>query len=915
MVMNPRRGSLIRVSRVSATTTLIRSASLRARATSTTATRPPSRCSGARRSGPSRRSRSRRCAGPASGRRAAPSRGGRPPGARTRRAPRRSAPAGPRPPPPRRGRGGAGRGDLPPPRSRRTSGAARRPEGARASASASGTGRHRAAGRRRCCRRTPARLLPCQGRWDPPLVRPTCRRSAGSAAAEPAGHLDASAARLLPHLERLDDVVDLDVVVRPEADAALVALADLGRVVLEPLERLDREVVRHDGAVADEPCPGVAADLAAAHQAAGDVAELAGPEHLADLGGAELRLLVLRLEHALERGLDLVDRLVDDREVADVDALAVDQLTDPLGRAHVEADDDGVGRDGQVDVVLRDRTDTAVDDPQGDLLAHLDVEQGVLERLDRAGAVTLEDQVQGVDLALLQPVLERDPLAGLGEGRVALHRLALLGDLAGDAVLVGDEELVAGAGHRREAEHLHGSRGQRHVEVLTVLVEHGAHPAVGVAGDDGVTDRERAALHQDRGDRAATAVQVRLDRDTTGLLVGHRAQVQRGVGRQQDRLEQLLDVGALLRGDVDEDGLAAVLLRHQVVLGELLADLRRVGAVHVHLVHGHDDRYVGSLGVVERLDGLRHDAVVGRDHEHRDVGHLGTAGTHGGERLVARGVDEGDRAVLALVGGVDLVGTDRLGDAAGLAREDVGLADRVEQSGLSVVDVTHDGDHRRARDQLVLVPVLALEVDVEGLEQLAVLVLGADDLDLVAELGTEQLEGVLVQRLGRGRHLTEVEQHGHQRRRVGVDLLGEVGQRRAAGEADDCRAVAARDLDAADRRRRHVVELLTALLLRLALKDTPATGTAEGTGGAATTGTAAATAEATGTTATGTAAVAAATTAAAAGTTGTAGRAGPAAAGGSARTAPGATGPADAGRRAGRHHAGVGTGAGGAGGT
>ena len=40
--------------------------------------------------------------------------------------------------------------------------------------------------------------------------------------------------RLLPHLERLDHVIDLDVVVRPEADTALVAVADLGRVVLEP---------------------------------------------------------------------------------------------------------------------------------------------------------------------------------------------------------------------------------------------------------------------------------------------------------------------------------------------------------------------------------------------------------------------------------------------------------------------------------------------------------------------------------------------------------------------------------------------------------------------------------------------------------------------------------------------------------
>ena len=40
-----------------------------------------------------------------------------------------------------------------------------------------------------------------------------------------------------------------------------------------------------------------------------------------------------------------------------------------------------------------------------------------------------------------------------------------------------------------------------------------------------------------------------------------------------------------------------------------------------------------------------------------------------------------------------------LGDAAGLAGDDVGAADRVEQRRLAVVDMAHDRDHRRARLQ------------------------------------------------------------------------------------------------------------------------------------------------------------------------------------------------------------------------
>ena len=118
----------------------------------------------------------------------------------------------------------------------------------------------------------------------------------------------------------------------------------------------------------------------------------------------------------------------------------------------------------------------------------------------------------------------------------------------------------------------------------------------------------------------------------------------------------------------------------------------RVGVVLVDLVDRHDDRHLGRPGVVDRLDRLRHHAVVGGDHEHDDVGRLGAAGAHLRERGVARGVEERDLLAALL----DLVGADVLGDAAGLAGDHVGVADLVEQRGLAVVDVAHDGDRPAA---------------------------------------------------------------------------------------------------------------------------------------------------------------------------------------------------------------------------
>src|SRR5699024_12104319 len=127
---------------------------------------------------------------------------------------------------------------------------------------------------------------------------------------------------LLTHLERLDDIALGDVPVT-EADTALEALADLGDVVLLPPQRGDGQVVGHHHVVAQQACLAVATDDARAHDRAGDVAELGGTEHLADLRSTELDLFELGLEHALESTLDVVDGGVGPRGVLDPDAFAI----------------------------------------------------------------------------------------------------------------------------------------------------------------------------------------------------------------------------------------------------------------------------------------------------------------------------------------------------------------------------------------------------------------------------------------------------------------------------------------------------------------------------------------------------------------------------------------------------------------
>jgi hypothetical protein len=161
----------------------------------------------------------------------------------------------------------------------------------------------------------------------------------------------------------------------------------------------------------------------------------------------------------------------------------------------------------------------------------------------------------------------------------------------------------------------------------------------------------------------------------------------------------------------------------------------------IHLVDRDDDRDLGGLGVIDGLDGLFHDAVVGGHHQDHDVGHGGPARAHFGERRMARRIDEGD-----LVAGVqrDLIGADVLGDATGLVAGDVGRAQGVQKRGLAVVDVAHHRDHRRARLERgsLVGPAADAKLDVGG----------GNPLGFVAELLDHQFGGVGVDRLVDGRH-------------------------------------------------------------------------------------------------------------------------------------------------------------------
>src|SRR5580692_11180887 len=229
-------------------------------------------------------------------------------------------------------------------------------------------------------------------------------------------------------LEALDDVLLLEIVEALEADAALHALLDLFDVVLEALERRQL-AVPDDRAVANETDLGRALDVALGDVRAGDRDAL-DLEDLADLGLAVHLLDEGRREEAFHGALHVVDGVVDDRVEADLDLVLLGERARLAGRPDVEADDDGLGGDGEVDVALCDGADAGVDDREPDPLAR-ELRERVGDRLDRALDVALDDDSKLL-LALvghaLGELLERD-LGGGGDEAFRHLAAAALGDL------------------------------------------------------------------------------------------------------------------------------------------------------------------------------------------------------------------------------------------------------------------------------------------------------------------------------------------------------------------------------------------------------------------------------------------------------------------------------------------------------
>ena len=266
------------------------------------------------------------------------------------------------------------------------------------------------------------------------------------------------------------------------------------------------------------------------------------------------------------------------------------------------------------------------------------------------------------------------------------------------------QEDLAGIRNAVQALHLNRYGRAGRADGLAVLIGHAADfTGRGTAGDV-IADVKRTLLYKEVGYRALALVQLCLEHKTSRQTVRICLQLE-DISRQQDGIQQVVDTLTGLGGNLDHLCLAAPVRGNEAVLCQLLLYSVRICAGFIDLVDSNYDLDIGCLRMVDRLDGLRHNAIIRCYNEYGDIRGIRTTHTHGRESFMTGRIEECDTAAIDR----NAVGTDVLCDTAGLALCHMGMTDLVEERSFTMIDMAHDADYRRTRNHLALILFILLE--------------------------------------------------------------------------------------------------------------------------------------------------------------------------------------------------------------
>ena len=283
-------------------------------------------------------------------------------------------------------------------------------------------------------------------------------------------------------------------------------------------------------------------------------------------------------------------------------------------RPHVEADDDGVRRRSQQHIRLCNCANSRTQNFQPNFFVRQFREQ-VAQHFHRSLHIALQDDVQFLgagSLDLLCQPFERN--AGtLRQHRLARFLFAIFRNAARFVAIRNHHKLIASLRQTFHAQNFHRRRRRSFLQHGPAIVKHGANFAVDVAHHKVIAGSQRAVLHQHCGHRSAAAVELGFEHHTSSGALRRSFELAQ-VGDQGNHFHQQVQIGFLFRRHIYEHRLATPIFRHQPAIGELLFHAVRQSLRLIDFVHRHDDGNFRGVRVVNRLQCLRHHAVIGRNH-------------------------------------------------------------------------------------------------------------------------------------------------------------------------------------------------------------------------------------------------------------------------------------------------------------
>ena len=345
---------------------------------------------------------------------------------------------------------------------------------------------------------------------------------------------------------------------------------------------------------------------------------------------------------------------------------------------------------------------------------------------------TVRDITQGQALLSTQALL-------------TLQLLTLVGDFASLLLCLDYVELVTCSRRTVQTEDDSWLSWSSRLDIGITLIEHRLDTTPRSTGEYDVAYLQGTIGNQYGRNISTTLVERRLDDGTCSTTVRVSLQVEH-VSLEEHLVEQIVNTDTLLGTDFLALILTTPLLNEQVHVSQVLTDTVWVSTWLINLVDSEYHWYTGSLRMSDSLLGSWHHRVIGCDDDDGDIGSLGTTGTHGGKRLVTWSIKEG---YLATAFQGHTIGTDMLGNTTRLTGNHIGIADIVEQRGLTVVYVTHDGYDWSTWNQVVLI----IHFLAHGLLNLGTHVFG-----LETELLSYHVDGLCIQALVDRNHDTYTHQ-------------------------------------------------------------------------------------------------------------------------------------------------------------